>query len=60
MVGAAQGLTVRDVGVEAEAFALTLDGADAYDASHRCVIQGAGVVDHLHALDLVAEKAVKF
>ena len=54
-----QRLLVRQVYIEAEALSLAAHGADAYNAAHRCVILGARVVDYLHALDLVAQKAVK-
>ena len=45
--------------VEAEAFALAADGADAHHGTHGGVILGARVGDDLDALDLVALEAVQ-
>ena len=56
----AQGLCVRSVKVKAEAFPLMLDGADAHDGTYGGVVLGAGIVDNLDALDLVAGQTVQF
>ena len=52
-------LLVGQVYIEAEAFAFPFDGADAHDGAHGRVILGAGVVDDLDTLDLVAQDAVQ-
>ena len=52
-------LGVGGVEVEAEAFALALDGLDADHGAHGGVVLGAGVGDDLDALDLVALQAVE-
>ena len=53
-----QGLGIRGIEVEAEAFTLSSDGADAYHAAYGGIVLGTGIGDDLHTLNLVALQAV--
>ena len=55
-----QRLRVGEVGIEAEALSLALDGAYPHHRAHGRVVLRSRIADHLHALDLVAEEPVQF
>ena len=55
----AERLGIRSVEIEAEAFALSTDGADAYHAFYRRIVLGSWIGNHLDALDFIALQAVQ-